>query len=65
MAGKSESAGGMYEGVHFSKQDKQRQNDNFLVGETWKTVPNTDFGYYSNKGRGFQVSEALMGTNIC
>ena len=26
MAGKSESAGGMYEGVHFSKQDKQRQN---------------------------------------
>ena len=51
MAGKSERAGGMYEGVHFSKQDKQRQNDNFLVGETWKTVPNTDFGYYSNKGR--------------
>jgi len=51
MAGKTESVGGMYTGKHFSRQDKQRQNDNFLTGETWKTVPNTDFGYYSSMGR--------------
>ena len=43
MAGKTESVGKMYTGRHFSKDEKQRQNDNFLTGETWKYVPNTNF----------------------
>ena len=51
MAGKSESVGKMYKGRHFSKEDKQRQNDNFLTGETWELIPNTDFAYVSSVAR--------------
>ena len=51
MAGKSEGTGASYKGKHFSRNDKMRQNDNHITGETWKVVPNTDFAYYSNLGR--------------
>ena len=51
MAGKSESVGKMYTGRHFSKNEKQRQNDNFLTGETWELIPNTDFAYVSSVAR--------------
>ena len=68
MAGKSESVGKMYTGVHFSKHDKQRQNDNFLTGETWKYVPNTNFAYYSSMGRfAVQIVDDFphQGTYLC
>ena len=51
MAGKTESVSGMYTGRHFSKNEKQRQNDNHITGESWKQLHNTDFAYYSSMGR--------------
>ena len=51
MAGKTESVSGMYTGRHFSKNEKQRQNDNHITGESWKQLRNTDFAYYSSMGR--------------
>ena len=51
MAGKTESVDKMYTGRHFSKNEKQRQNDNHITGESWKQLRNTDFAYYSSMGR--------------
>ena len=58
MAGKTESVSGMYTGRHFSKNEKQRQNDNHITGESWKQLRNTDFAYYSSMGR-FCSSEGV------
>ena len=68
MAGKTDSVDKMYTGRHFSKNEKQRQNDNFLTGETWKYVPNTNFAYYSSMGRfALQIGDDFphQGTYLC
>ena len=54
--------------LNHSKSEKQRQNNNFLTGETWKYVPNTNFAYYSSMGRfAIQIKNDFphQGTYLC